>query len=284
MNEFELIKTYFQPLSEIAFDDDAAVLSVPEGYELVVSSDTINEGVHYRADAQPGYIARKALRSNLSDLAAMGARPFYYQLNLALPGTVEKDWLEAFTGALAEDQQEFDIRLSGGDSTAALAGASSISITIMGLVEKGKAVRRGGAKAGDLILLSGPVGEAVAREYHHMPYPRLDLVAAMEKYAHGAIDISDGLPADLGHMAAASGLAARVELADIPLYEDTDLPPEILLTGGEDYELLIAVPPEHADKFAGCSVIGEFAAGQGVEILDRAGDPLVLKQTGWSHF
>ncbi len=284
MNEFDLIKTYFQPLSDIAFDDDAAVVSVPEGYELVVSSDTINEGVHYRADALPGYIARKALRSNLSDLAAMGARPFYYQLNLALPGTIEKEWLEAFTGALAEDQQEFDIRLSGGDSTAALAGASSISITIMGLVERGKAVRRGGAKAGDAILLSGPVGEAVAREYHHMPYPRLDLLEPLQAYAHGAVDISDGLPADLGHMAAASNLAARVELAKIPLCTEGDLAPETLLTGGEDYELLIAAPKQYADKFPGCTVIGEFTQGQGVEVLDEAGAALVFKQTGWSHF
>ncbi len=281
MNEFDLIKTYFQPLSDIAFNDDAAVLSVPEGRELVVTSDTLNEGVHFRADDGPEFIAKKSLRANLSDLAAMGAKPFYYQLNLALPEGVTPQWLAAFASALKEDQEEFGIKLSGGDTTR---GPLSVSITAMGLVREGRAVRRGGARAGDVILLSGPVGEAVARDYHYIPRPRTDLIEIMQEYAHGAADISDGLVADLGHIAAVSGLKACVELAKIPLFKDTALSAQELLSGGEDYELLIAAAPSDAPQFPGCTVIGTFEAGQGVEVLDESGKALSFAKTGWQHF
>ena len=229
MSEFEVIAKYFAPLTmgrdgSAGLCDDAAVVCVPDGHELVVSSDTLNEGVHFLEGCDPADIAHKALRVNLSDLAAMGAEPLCYQLNIAFPEAPSDGWLAAFTGALMDDQKTYGIYCSGGDTTSIKGGFLSVSITVMGSVPKGRAVRRGGAKAGDLIILSGAVGDAVLGlqvlceglerdEYagavarYLRPEPRCACASLLRGFAHAAIDISDGLLADLGHVAAASGSA-----------------------------------------------------------------------------
>lgn len=308
MNEFDIIEKYFTPLSKDGLKDDTAIISIPSGHELVVSSDTLNAGTHFMPDAAPADIAHKALRSNLSDLAASGADPLSYQLNIAFPQKPSEKWLEAFTGALAADQKHFGIFCSGGDTTS-IKGPLSISITALGLVPTRSAVRRDGAKPGDVIILTGPVGDALAglkilrgeirtenddyfiRKYYR-PTPRLDLTVSMRAYAHAAIDISDGLIADLGHICKSSAMAAVVELDKIAfsspaqkLLETGAVIPADFLTGGDDYELLLAVSSSHAAHFPNTQIIGHFVAGvPGVRLLDISGKPIPLSHKGWSHF
>lgn len=307
MNEFSLIEKYFQPLSPVLLNDDAAVLSIPQGYELVVTSDTLNEGVHFPQGAGPADIARKALRVNLSDLAAMGAVPYAYQLNLALPVFPGEAWLKAFAGALHADQEEFGIFCSGGDTTS-IHESLSVSITAMGLVPKGRAVMRSGAKAGDALLLTGPVGDAfcglkvlqgvldmddsgylVGRYYR--PTPRLVLAEDMQAYARAAVDVSDGFVADLGHLCKASGVGVTLKAKDIyfsdaarALLGKGRVSAQELLTGGDDYELLLAVPPENTEKFPQACILGHFEPGRDVRILDERGHSLFFLEKGWQHF
>ena len=330
MNEFDIIATYFAPLAPGGLRDDAAVLDIPAGQQLVVTSDTLNEGTHFLSAAKPEDIAQKALRVNLSDLAAMGAKPLAYQLNLAFTKKPTRTWLEKFTGALAADQQEFGITCSGGDTTSTK-GPLSISITAMGLVPEGKAISRGGAKEGDVILLSGPIGDAYiglhmlsylaphpalppqgqkadfgqgAEKYfidrYYRPQPRLDLLTPLREHARAAIDISDGLLADLGHICKASNLSADIHAthdlfspAVKGMIKGGLITAEELLSGGDDYQLLIAVAPENVDAFLaqakGCVRIGVFTkvVGQGesqVHLLGEDGQPIETKHTGWSHF
>ncbi len=313
VNEFDLIAKYFAPLSMVALDDDAAVLSVPDGCELVVSSDVLNEGVHFLENEPSRFVASKALRANLSDLAAMGAEPLCYQLGLALPQACGEEWVAEFAGALEEDQTEFSIRLSGGDTTTSLGGVS-VSMSIMGLVPTGGAVRRRGARVGDLIVLSGAVGDAAlglralrgeigGDDYlvsrYRMPTPRLVLAKAMRAYVRAAADVSDGLLADLGHVAAASGVRGVVEVdrvvfsAQAQAFLDCgDVGYQDLLAGGDDYELVMAVAPADYDAFFAAAaavgvavqVIGCFEEGAGVEVLDERGDALLVEKTGWQHF
>ncbi|MCB1562245.1 MAG: thiamine-phosphate kinase [Alphaproteobacteria bacterium] len=307
MNEFSLIERYFQPLSPVLLKDDAAVLSIPAGHELVVSSDTLNEGTHFIAGADPADIAHKALRVNLSDLAAMGADPLAYQLNIAFSAMPDEIWLEAFTAALAADQAAFGIFCSGGDTTS-IKGPLSISITAMGVVPAGQAVTRGGAEPGDVLLVSGPVGgafcglQALQRqpgftvsealiEACYRPCPRTDLAEAVRMYAHAAVDISDGLVADLSHICEASGVKAVLEAETVPLSEEVKVllrsgavSRESLLSGGDDYQLLMAVPPQHTQHFPGSTVIGRFEEGAGVRVQDVDGQVLSFKEKGWTHF
>lgn len=307
MNEFSMIAEYFAPLAPGGLKDDAAVLKIPPGQELVVTSDTLNAGTHFMAGAAPGDIAHKALRVNLSDLAAMGASPLSYQLNIAFQEKPSTEWLAAFTGALAADQKEFNIFCSGGDTTL-IKGSLSISITALGLVPAGKAVTRGGAKPGDRVVLTGPMGEALIGlkilrgeiqsandlyfiQKYYQPRPRLDLADFMRAHAHAAIDISDGLIADLGHVCAASGLRAALQIGESVFSPQAravlaagQVTMEQLLTGGDDYQLLLAVPggvtlPE------GACVIGAFAAGEpGVAVRDTGGAVLTFSHKGWTHF
>lgn len=310
--EFNIIETYFSRLvgqgeQALGLKDDAAVFSVPNGMQLVVSTDTLNAGVHFIDDARPEDIAHKALRVNLSDMAAMGAEPYCYQLAMAFPEKPEKKWLEDFTSALLEDQEQFGIFCSGGDTTS-IKGALSISVTIIGLVPAGAAIKRSGAKAGDKIMLTGPVGDAyiglkalrgeldncfnanVVKAYTK-PTPRLDAVDAIRAHAHAAIDISDGLIADLGHICMASGLGAHVQISDdifsksgLKLIETGALTLEQLLTGGDDYQLLLAVPQEAVMHFPDAHVIGTFHKDSGVVVETVGGEVLDFIHTGWSHF
>ena len=166
MNEFEMIERYCVPLTRghagtDALRDDAAVLGIPSDRELIVTSDTLNEGVHFPEGEDPAFIAHKSLRVNLSDLAAMGADPLSYSLNVAFPEKPAESWLSTFSKALQEDNTRFDIFCAGGDTTSIKGGYLSISVTAFGTVPKGTAVRRSGAKAGDVLLVTGPVGDAV---------------------------------------------------------------------------------------------------------------------------
>jgi thiamine-monophosphate kinase len=308
MNEFDVIEKYFLPLAPRGLDNDAAVLDIPPGRELVVTSDTLNAGTHFPADASAADIAHKGLRVNLSDLAAMGADPYAYQLNLAFPQKPEANWLEKFTAALVADQEAFGIFCSGGDTTR-INGPLSISITALGLVPAGQALTRSGAQDGDLIFLSDAVGDALIglrvlqseietadadhfKAAYFKPRPRLDLAENLRAHAHAAIDVSDGLVADLAHICRGSGLAAHVDLTKIPfsapaqtLLDSGLVSHADLLTGGDDYVLLFAVPENKAPLFPQSHIIGRFQAGDpAVHIRDLSGAAMSFSSTGWTHF
>lgn len=323
MNEFDVIDNYFRPLTmgkEGAgyLQDDAAVLSVPLGFELVVTSDTLNAGTHFLADDGPENIARKALRVNLSDLAAMGATPMCYQLNIAFAEKPSEEWLARFTTALALDQKEFGIYCSGGDTTTILGGYLSISITAMGLVPFGKAVRRGGACDGDAIILTGPVGDAAlgltllknsiskAGEYieavnrYRVPYPMVKASPILREYANAAADISDGFLADLGHIAQASGVGARIDLDRVvysPImnkaFQGGLFDPVQALSGGDDYELVLSVSQHRVSEFISEMnkielypfVVGSFSSKcTFVDVIGNGSSGIDLNLLGWKHF
>ncbi|MEM7651506.1 MAG: thiamine-phosphate kinase [Pseudomonadota bacterium] len=320
MNEFEMIQKYFLPLSmgrqeAEGLQDDAAILEIPEGHDLVISSDTLNGGTHFLKNEDAANIAHKALRVNLSDMAAMGAKPYCYQMNLAFSQFPDEAWVKDFSAALLEDNKAFGVFCSGGDTTVA-EGPLLVSITVTGLVPKGRAVRRSTAQAGDLVVLTGPVGRAAVGvkvllgvlelEYPqkfldvcHKPEPRTVISEEISKYARAAVDVSDGLIADLGHVCSTSGVGAKLDLDKIPFTDDTKalidaetVDYEALLTGGDDYEIAMAVPPEHIEAFTAesaakgvaLSVIGTFEAGKGVEVIDPAGAPMEFTRQGWTHF
>lgn len=320
MNEFEMIQTYFLPLTMAREEaggllDDAAVLNVPDGYDLVMSSDTLNGGTHFLKDEAAANIAHKALRVNLSDMVAMGAKPYCYQLNLAFSQFPDEAWVKDFSSALLADNKEFGVFCSGGDTTVA-EGPLLVSMTVTGLVKKGQAVKRSTAKAGDLVVLTGPIGRAAVGVKHlldviqlddpapfvnaaHKPMPRVAIADGISNYARAAVDISDGLIADLGHVCSTSGVGAKIELESIPFTDDTRalvdagvISVQDLLIGGDDYEIAMALDPAHIDAFktlaaekgVELSVIGSFCEGQGVEVLDEDGKALEFKRTGWTHF
>lgn len=319
MGEFNIIEKYFLPLArghkEVAgFQNDAAVLDISFGKQLVVTSDTLTAGTHFFDNQSAETIAKKALRTNLSDLAAMGSKPYCYQLCLSLPEPDEA-WIEEFTNALKSDQLRYGIFLSGGDTTSTN-GPLSISITAMGLVEEGKAVLRSGAEVGDLIFLTGSVGDAYCGlqslrgemtdvqkscvEAYYVPEIPSDFGAQIGDLVSAGLDISDGLIADLGHIAKASSLTAVLELDSInfsaevqTLIEGGQVTKEALLSGGDDYQLLLTVRSDKAEaleKIAkSCNVslqqIGIMQEGEGeVLVLDENGLPIEFSHTGWQHF
>ena len=290
--EFELIRHFLAPLATAAgagrLEDDAALIDAPEGRRLVVTTDTMVEGVHFPGDGPPGLVARRLLRSNLSDLAAMAARPEGYLLNLALPGRIDDPWLEGFAAGLAADQEAFGLSLFGGD-TVATPGALTLTITAFG--SAAAPVRRSGARPGDLVFVTGPVGDghfglkAVRGELdaprlaerYWLPTPRFGAAEG----ASAAADISDGLIADLGHICHASGVGAVIDLEAVPLS------PEVAalgartrleaLTGGDDYELVFTARESAAIP------VGRIVAGEGVTVLDAAGEPAPLARQGYTH-
>ena len=240
MDEFTLISELLAPLSRGesgAFDltDDGALLALSEGCCLVMTKDILVSGVHFLTHDDPGLIARKLLRVNLSDLAAMGASPRAYLLGLALPRATEEGWLRGFAGGLALDQAEFDVSLIGGD-TVSTDGPFTASLTALGEVRTGAALRRSGALPGDLLFVSGSLGdsalglavltgvlkgldaaaEAMLHDRYRLPRPRIDLGLRLYGLAHGLIDVSDGLIADLGHICEASGHGVTGRLSVAP--------------------------------------------------------------------
>jgi thiamine-monophosphate kinase len=278
--EFALIAKYFQPLAksnEGAFGllDDAALCRPAAGTELVLTLDTIAADVHFRADDPPESIARKALRVNLSDLAAKGAEPVGYLLSLALPDDWTEQWIGRFVRGLAADQRTYGIALLGGDTTRASAGLT-ITVTAIGEVPKGKMVMRSGARPGDAIFVSGTIGDAalalavrrgdidppekkvaarLEQRYLH-PQPRVALAPVLRRWANSAIDVSDGLVGDLAHICEVSAVGAEIAAADVPLSSaakslaaSSDAVLKTVLTGGDDYEILATVSPGKAERF-----------------------------------
>lgn len=319
--EFERIRRYFAPLAGpggLGLQDDAALIDCPQGLRLVATADAIVAGVHYLPDDPPDLVARKLLRVNLSDLAAMAARPLYYLLTTALPPALGAEWLEGFARGLAEDQARFGVALLGGDSVAT-AGPAVLSLTALGEVAPGAEVRRSGARPGDRLWVSGTIGDAflglgLLRGAHpdlpeedraelvarfRLPEPRTVLGPRLSGVAHAMLDISDGLVADLGHVCETSGVGAVVEAAALPLSPtarrlaaaEPGLLPR-LAAGGDDYELLFAAPPEAEGPIAALSAelglpltpVGRIESGAGVRLLDRRGRAIALEGGGYRHF
>ena len=310
--EFNLIARHFRPLAGVgALDllDDAAVLAPPPGRELVLAADAMVAGVHFLPDDPADTIGAKLLRVNLSDLAAMGAVPLGYLMTVAIPAGTPDAWLADFAAGLMRDQAAYGIALLGGD-TSSTPGPVTLSLTVLGHVAPGQALRRVGARVGDEVWVTGTIGDGalglralrgevadpdgVLADRYRLPRPRLGLV--LHGVAAAGMDVSDGLVQDLGHLCRAAGLGAVIEAAQVPLSAAARtagpgwLP--TCLTGGDDYELLLAVPPaqvgalraEGARVGVALTRVGRFVAEPGVRVLDGDGETMRLPVGGWSHF
>jgi thiamine-monophosphate kinase len=319
--EFALIARHFRRLAgpgSLDLSDDAAVFDPPPGRQLVAAADAMVEGVHFLPDDPPETIGRKLLRVNLSDLAAMGAAPLGYLLTVALRRGTPEGWIAAFAAGLKADNRTFGVHALGGD-TVSTPGPATFSLTALGAVAPGAALRRGGARPGDRVWVSGTLGDGalglrvlrgelapdaaghLARRYR-LPEPRLALGAALAGVATAAMDVSDGLLQDLGHLCRASGCGAAVEATALPLSDAARAAVEaasaallpLVLAGGDDYELLFAAPLARSGEVlaramaAGTPVamIGAFAEGPPeVAVRGADGAPLPpVQKGGWSHF
>ena len=323
--EFDLIARYFAPIAAafpgaLGLKDDVALFDPPPGSRLVVTADAMVAGVHFLPDDPPDLIARKLMRVNLSDLAAKGATPYACLLTLSLPKGTEEGWIAAFAKGLAMDAAEYRFPLAGGDTTST-PGPLCLSLTAVGLMPQDRApLLRSGAKAGDAVFITGSIGDAhlglavqqgefvglaavhrtalIAR--YRLPQPRVAFGQALAAIpgVHAAADVSDGLVADLGHICAASNLAATVEAARIPHSPAAQAALELgasgerLMTGGDDYEVVFTAAPETeaaiqaAAKTAGVAVtrVGAIVKGQGVTAIDSGGKVISLVQKGYRHF
>jgi thiamine-monophosphate kinase len=306
--EFALIERYFRPLADNAdafgLTDDAAAYRQRPGDDLVLTTDTVAAGIHFFADDPPDAIARKALRVNLSDLAAKGATPYGYLLALALPDTWTERWLSRFAAALAAEQKTYGVTLIGGDTTRA-AGGLSITITALGRVPKGGMVLRAGAEAGDVIFVSGTIGDAalglrirqgrltVARggkalvDRYLNPQPRVSLAPVVLRHASAAMDVSDGLVGDLGHICEVSGVGADIQAAAVPLSPAAAgalrAEPKLhglILNGGDDYEILATVPERVADAYVAEAAAAGVTVTRIGTILSEKGAPVVRDAKG----
>jgi thiamine-monophosphate kinase len=319
--EFDIIRQYFAPLTEdfagsLGLLDDAAVFAPAPDCDLVVTVDAIVADVHFLAGDPPGDVAAKLLRVNLSDLAAMGAEPLAYVLTTAWPRDIDEAWIAGFARGLHADQKRFGIHLAGGD-TVATDGPMTLSLTAIGQVPKGQALTRGGAKAGDVVLVSGTIGDAGAgllvatgqggadldpedRDFllrrYRRPEPRLDLGQALRGLASAVIDVSDGVLADLGHICEVSAVAAEIELPLLPMSAAAGLclEPVAAVSAGDDYELLLTVPSSRRglvaaaarESGASLSEIGRITEAGPVRVvlLDAAGSQVALPSGGYRHF
>ena len=318
-DEFQLIADLFAPLAAgfpgaLGLKDDAALLDCRAGTETVVTVDAMVAGVHFLPDDPPDLIARKLVRVNLSDLAAKGAVPFAVLLAAAFPQTVSDDWLRGFAAGLAQDLDEFSVALIGGD-TVATPGPLTLSLTAFGTIASGTALLRSGARIGDTLWVSGTIGDGVAGlavvrggltglsaehravllDRYRLPRPRVGLGPALIGLADAAMDVSDGLVQDLGHLCRASGVGAVIEADSVPLSDAVraaDSPLASVLTGGDDYELLFTAPPQAFAALTALAAasgvpltpIGRIVDASGVTVRDSAGRPLTLGQGGWRHF
>jgi len=316
VNEFELIRTFFarqdvtRPDVVAGIGDDAALLRLRPGQELAVTSDLMVSGVHFSLDADPFSLGHKALAVNLSDLAAMGAEPAWFMLNLTLP-KVDARWLEAFSRGMFELAREYRVQLVGGDTSR---GPLSIAIEAHGFVPEGKALRRSGAREGDRVYVTGTLGDAAMALDHRLggirlaenelsvlserldrPAPRVREGMMLRDIASSAIDISDGLVADLGHILEMSHVGAQLQLEKIPVsplcrlhIRETGW--DTILASGDDYELCFSVPVKNITALeklrsnSGFHWIGVIEAKPGVRILDEAGKPYYPQQSGHDHF
>ena len=323
--EERLIARYFRQLAThpgaLGLGDDAAVLTPPPGCDLALTTDGVIAGVHFFPDDPPDLIGRKVLRMNLSDLAAKGAKPLGFLMSVALPASIEEKWLEGFAAGLGDDARRYGCPLLGGD-TDRTPGPISVSIAAFGSVPQGKMVRRSTAKPGDCIVVTGTIGDAAlgllvrrerdladrlrlsetARAYlvrrYLLPEPRNVLAESVLQHASAAMDVSDGLGGDLAKLCRASYVAGEVDVARVPLSDAAravlDADPallETLLTGGDDYEIVLTLPPQKLGTFqaaaraVGVAVaeIGRVTAGEGTRFM-RDGSPLNLTRPSYSHF
>lgn len=326
LSEFEVIERYFSSVGErrrdvvLGVGDDAAILAPPAGHELVVSTDTLLEGVHFFEDVDPESLGHKSLAVNLSDIAAMGAQPAWVTLGLTLP-SVNEAWLAAFSKGFSELAQRYSVQLVGGDTTR---GPLAINVQVMGHVERGHAWRRSGAQPGDLIYVTGTLGDAglalqlINRgnslpeqlkdgllERLQRPEPRLAMAQSLRGVVTAAIDLSDGLLSDLGHLLKASGAGAAINLDRLPLSSSflqskrvlrDEIPADewqlLPLTAGDDYELCFTVTPacenEMVQLLSGSDVslsrIGVIEEGAALRCLYEDGAPFDLQQKGYDHF
>ena len=325
--EFELIARYFAPLAQgfpgaYGLRDDAAVIAPSPGHELVAKTDAIVGGVHFLLDDPPDLVARKALRVNLSDLAAKGAVPRVYMLDLMLPGTLSERWIAAFADGLARDQEEYALHLIGGD-TDATPGPVAVAVMAFGEVATGCMLRRGGARAGDAVLVTGTIGDAAFGlkalrnempaldaahtgfliDRYRLPRPRVALGWRLVGLASAALDVSDGLLADLQHLCDVSALDAVIELARVPISAAVRAAlasgcgsMTTVLTGGDDYEILFTAPPSALDELARLAqalqvpitAIGRMASPASgkpsITVVGESGQALAFDRMGWTHF
>jgi len=324
--EDRIIRQYFGPLARhpgaFGLGDDAAILTPPPDHDVVLKADAIIGGVHFFARDPADAVARKALRVNLSDLAAKGAKPAGFLLSLALPAECDEGWIAAFAQGLKIDSDDFGCPLLGGD-TDRTPGPAMISIAAFGLVPRGTMVLRSGAKVGDAVLVTGTIGDAalgvrlraepgeltrwrlVARAGAHLerryllPEPRNGIAAALRAHASAAMDVSDGLVGDLAKLCRASRVAADVDIARVPLSDAArqavSAVPELIehvLTGGDDYEVICTMSPERTASFhraaeqAGLEVteIGSIRAGEGACFRDENDRPVSFARPSYSHF
>jgi thiamine-monophosphate kinase len=316
MTEFDLIRRYFTratPNALLGVGDDAALLQVHAGNVLAVSSDMLVSGTHFLPDTDPFLLGHKTLAVNLSDMAAMGATPRWATLALALP-EVNEPWLESFSAGFFALAQQHGVELVGGDTTR---GPLNLCVTIFGEVPAQQALRRSGAQSGDEVWVSGTLGDAAlalahlqggielsAAEYAacspalHQPQPRIALGSALRGFASSAIDISDGLLADLGHILDASKVAAEISLALLPVspvmrtYAALPHGEQCILCGGDDYELCFTAPAAQHGAVLGIGArlglpltcIGRIVAGSGCSVIDSAGNRIKPKSGGYEHF
>jgi thiamine-monophosphate kinase len=318
LSEFDLIKRYFTRArpgrAVLGIGDDCALLAPAPGMQLAVSTDMLVEDRHFFAGADPRKLGHKCLAVNLSDLAAMGARPLAFTLALSLP-QADPVWLEGFSAGLFALADQYGCELVGGDTTR---GPLNICITVFGEIEPGHAMRRDAARAGDDIWISGTLGDArlalagyrselaldaatqeLAAVRMHTPEPRVTLGRALAggRLAHAALDISDGLAGDLGHILAASRVGATLDADRLPcgpalVRQDRELRRSFTLAGGDDYELCFTAPPEQRDAIMEAARetatpvtrAGRIDAEPGLRITDANGAPLDLSPTGWDHF
>jgi len=325
-NEFELIARYFAPLARgfpgaYGLRDDAAVISPAPGCELVVKTDTIVSGIDFFPDTPGDLVGRKALRVNLSDLAAKGATPRAYLLSLALPRSIDERWVAALAEGLARDQTEYGVHLIGGD-TGSTTGPVVATVCAFGDVPAGRIVRRGGARPNDLVFVTGTIGDAalglaalrgelpgldcdsaaILIDRYRTPRPRVSLASHLAAIATASVDVSDGLLADLRHLCVCSGLSAVITDPSVPMTSAAraviDSDPKYLvtaLTGGDDYEILFTAPASAAAGVAGLSrmsggaitAIGYVSTSDPhstVTVLDESESALSLHALGWTHF
>ncbi len=296
----------------LGIGDDAAVLEVPADQQLVLSTDTLVSGVHFPESTDPAAIGHKALAVNLSDMAAMGASPAWFTLNLSLPHA-DQAWLEGFCKGLFALARQHGVQLVGGDTTR---GPLTVGVQICGLVPRGQALTRAGARPGDRVYVTGALGDAaiglrlaqgtlaVPEEYQanvlerlNRPQPRVVAGLGLRGLASACIDLSDGLAADLGHVLAASTVGARLDLRRLPLTPAYDCAFahyrwELALACGDDYELCFTLPPAHELAFrrasaqfgVSCAYIGDIEAEPGLRMIDESGQPYDLKHAGYDHF
>ena len=318
LSEFDLIKRYFTRThpgrAVLGVGDDCALLAPAPGMQLAVSTDMLVEDRHFFAGADPRKLGHKCLAVNLSDLAAMGARPLAFTLALSLP-EADPAWLEAFSAGLFALADEHGCELVGGDTTR---GPLNICITVFGEIEPGHALRRDAARAGDDIWISGTLGDArlalagyrdelpldadslaLAAARMHTPAPRVTLGRALagSRLAHAALDISDGLVGDLGHILAASRVGATLQVDSLPAgpalaREDLAVRRSFTLAGGDDYELCFTAAPEQRDAILAAARdtatpvtrVGCIDGEPGLRLVDASGAPVGMSVSGWDHF